>query len=325
MKPEDRVINQPTMFNRPEQKKRIGSLKKNTVLDPLEEVETYFLKKMKKYKTENSYDVNAQELPKFKTLNYTEYGTNFLVCPLNLELRLRQIEHAWRDTDDVKILDYKEFFIKNINKQVANKYQNRSQEFEKYPDVDNLVILPGSNKLKEHICLNKLKKIAFDHEGDIYFKPHPVTTHAIIGELKDMFGESAILPREIDLYHFLPNVSKVYTTHMSESALYAAVLGKEIEPIEVYQTAHRGSFYHINRFLFENQVYEADTGEWVNKTFSSPKSGIFNPRIDSNWKNKLDQYLSYIHDERERFSDWYVEGKPGGVKKGVDGRLIKDK
>ena len=39
----------------------------------------------------------------------------------------------------------------------------------------------------------------------------------------------------------------------------------------------------------------------------------------------MDQYLSYIHDERERYADWYVEGQPGGVKKEVDGRLVKDK
>ena len=70
---------------------------------------------------------------------------------------------------------------------------------------------------------------------------------------------------------------------------------------------HRGSFYHINRFLFECQANEVDGNAWINRTFSSYKSGVFNPVIDKNWKSKLDSYLNYIHDEREKFTMWYVD------------------
>ena len=40
------------------------------------------------------------------------------------------------------------------------------------------------------------------HDTDVYFKPHPITTHAFIGEMKDLLGEKRVLPRDIDLYQF---------------------------------------------------------------------------------------------------------------------------
>ena len=312
------------MFNEKVAKERIGDLKKNKVLNVLEQVEKLYLKKIRKFRTETSYDVTAQELPRFKTLNYTEYATCFITEPLNLEMRVRQMEHAFKDDDkNYETLDWCGYFAENINKKIANKYEDRDQELSKYKDVDNLVVLAGSNKLKERTCLNKLKAISDKHGDNLYFKPHPVTTHAIIGEMKDMFGEHRILPREVDVYYFLGKATKVYTTHMSETALYGTVLDKEIEPTDVYHKVHQGSFYHINKFLFESQIFDYDGKEWVNKVFSSQKSGIINPNVDTNWKKKLDDYFSYIHDERERYAGWYVEGKP--VKKTVDGKLISKK
>jgi hypothetical protein len=294
------------MFNKKIAKERIGPLKKSKSLDILRDVEIYFLKQMKKFKTEVSYDVIAQEMPYFKTLGYTEYATNFIIHPLNFEMRMRQMQHAWEDNVE-DALDFSAHLKKNIENKIANKYQDRKSKVDKYDKVGHLVVLAGSNKLKENVCLNKLKYIRDKHDTDVYFKPHPITTYAVIGELKDILGEDRILPRDIDMYHFLQNAHKVYTTHMSESAIYSIALGKEIEPIDVYNKVHRGSFYHINRFLFECQANEVDGNAWINRTFSSYKSGVFNPVIDKNWKSKLDSYLNYIHDEREKFTMWYVD------------------
>ena len=270
---------QTQMFNHEEQAKRLGSLQKNPVLLPLEQVEIYLIEAIKEYKIECSYDVTAREMPYFKTLGYTEYGTNLILNPLNLELRSVQVREASQDTPE-KIYDYAEYLQNNILKKQANKYQDREDFTDGYPPVKNIVVLPGSNRLKDRTCLNKLIYISKKHEGNVYFKPHPLTKHIMIGELKDLFGEYAILPREADLYAFLVDADKVYTTHISESALYASVLGKEIEPIDVYNNIQDGSFYHINRFLFELQLYNRDPKPWINKTFSSYKSGVINPTLD---------------------------------------------
>jgi hypothetical protein len=293
------------MFNDKVDKERIGPLKKNEYLKSLRDVERYFIRKVKKYNLEYSYDVLAQEMPYFKTLSYTEYATNFIMHPLNLELRVEQIREASQDSE-CEVVDFVSHFKKVIEEKNANKYQDRTKDFGDYMDVDNLVVLPGSNKLKDNTCLNKLKYIKKIHGDNVYFKPHPITTHAIIGEIKDLFDEKLILPRDIDLYYFLEKADKIYTTHISESAMYAAALGKEIEPIDVYNGMERGSFYHINKFLFENKD---NASEWINKTFSSYKSGVINPLVDTDWEKKMDDYLEYIYQKRKKYQNWFIDSE----------------
>lgn len=291
------------MFNKKVLAERIGPLKKNDKLNDLEQVERYVIKKCKELGLEHSYDVIAEEMPYFRTMGYTEYATNFMMQPLNLKMRTGQVTDAYDDNvEDVQ--DWASYFRANIESKAANKYQERNEEFEKYSNKSVLVVLPGSNKLKSNCCLNKLIAIAKEHKGDIYFKPHPITTHAVIGEIKDLFGEESILPRDIDVYHFLQKAEKVFTTHISETALYAIMLGKQVEPIDVWNNVHQGSFYTVNAPLFDNK----DNGdEWVNRVFSSPKSGIINPAIDLDWRSKVDQYFEYIFNKRKYYKGWYLE------------------
>ena len=109
---------------------------------------------------------------------------------------------AWRD--NVKDpSDWTSYFIQNITDKKANKYDDRDDVTKKWPAKDYLVVLPGSNKVKSNICLNRMRELKRIHGDNIYFKPHPITTHQIIGELKDFFGEENILPRDIDMYYYL--------------------------------------------------------------------------------------------------------------------------
>jgi len=291
------------MFNKKVLAERIGPLKKNVNLDALEEVERYMIKKCKELGIEHSYDVIAEEMPYFKTMGYTEYATVFMLQPLNLKMRTGQIMDAYLDNVE-EVSDWAAYFRANIESKTANKYQERKEDFDSYSDKAVLVILPGSNKLKTNCCLNKLIQIAKEHKGDIYFKPHPITTHAVIGEIKDLFGEEAILPRDIDLYYFLQKAEKVYTTHISESALYSTILGKEVEPIDVWNNVHQGSFYAINSHLFDHRNNAA---EWVNRTFSSPKSGMIHPLVDTDWKKKVDLYFEYIFAKRKYYKGWFLD------------------
>ena len=82
------------------------------------------------------------------------------------------------------------------------------------------------------------------------------------------------------------------------------MLGKQVEPIDVWNNIHQGSFYTVNAPLFDNK----DNGdEWVNRVFSSPKSGIINPVIDLDWRSKVDQYFEYIFNKRKYYKGWYLE------------------
>ena len=292
------------MFNKKELDSRIGPLKKAKSLYDLEAVEGYVIRKCGEYGIEHSYDVMAEEMPYFKTIAYTEYAGCFYLQPLNYKLRNEQMIDAY--TDKTEIVDYASWLINRIVDKKANKYEDRADTYDKYPPKDYLVVLPGSNKVRENVCLNRLKHIKRLHGDNVYFKPHPITTHQIIGELKDFFGEENILPRHIDMYHYLQKAKGVYTTHISESCIYGIVTGKKTEPIDVWNNIQRGSFYCINNHLLTHQK---DAKEYINKTFSSYKSGIINPEVDKNWKEKVDKYMDYIVNKRETYKNWFLADK----------------
>jgi len=45
-----------------------------------------------------------------------------------------------------------------------------------------------------------------------------------------------------------------------------------------------------------------DARNYINKVFSSPKSGVICPRIDKNWKQKVDKYFEYITTKRDKYN-----------------------
>lgn len=291
------------MFNKQAQKERIGDIKKSTTLDHLREVEKYFQNAIKKYRIEVSYDVIANEIPYFKTLNYTEWAHCFMMHPLQQELRMKQMVDAYNDDAEITA-DFVQFFADKIRKGQSNKYQHiQSEVGNELKGREYLVVLVGSNKLKERICLNKLRWIKDQHEDEVYFKPHPLTTYQLVGELKDLFGNDSVLDRDADMYAYMLQSETVYTSHMSESAVYAVCLDKQIDPIDVYNKVEQGSFYHINKFLFDSENPKL----WVNRTLNSYKSGIINPLIEPKWKNKVDQYLDYVMLLRDKYKNKYVE------------------
>jgi hypothetical protein len=289
------------MFNKKVANERIGSMKKSKTLDHLKEVEKHFLMLAKKYKIEASYDVVANELPYFKTLGYTEWAHCFMINPLQQLTRMTQMEEAYLDNCEVEY-DYVSYFKDKILNNDANKYEN-IKDTENFEPRDALVVLVGSNHLKDRVCLNKLKYIRDKHDSEVWFKPHPITTHQIIGEMKDIFGEEIFLERNDNMYKYLIEANTVYTSHMSESALYAVCLDKEIEPIDAFYKVEQGSFYHISKFLFTLD----DPKEWINRTLNSPKSGIINPEVDDNWKLKLEQYMEYIMEKRNKNKYKYID------------------
>lgn len=288
------------MFNKKAQKERVGNIEKSVTLHHLKEVEKYFLNAVSKYKVETAYDVIANELPYYKTLNYTEWAHCFIIHPISQFMRMKQMDDAYNGNAEVK-LDYVTYFKDRVTKGNSNKYTHIVKDTINEPR-ENLVVLVGSNKLKERICLNKLKWIASKYETDVWFKPHPLTNYQLVGELKDILGNNLVLDRDADMYEFLLKADTVFTSHMSESAVYAVCLDKKIEPVDVYNKVEQGSFYHINKYLFT----EDSPKDWLNRTLNSYKSGIINPLIDKDWKERINQYLEYTEEERNKFKNKYI-------------------
>ena len=72
-----------------------------------------------------------------------------------------------------------------------------------------------------------------------------------------------------------------------ESSLADDLDCEKIEPVDVWNNIERGSFYCVNSYIYFNQD---NIKEYVNRTFSSYKSGIINPKLDKDWKKKVDNF-----------------------------------
>ena len=291
------------MFNERVRTERIGHLHKTDFIHELREVEEYFIETCQKYEIKTSYDVVANEAMNFDTMGYTEWAGNFLMFPLQTELRLDSMTDCLMSPEPSQ--DWVSYFKDNLDKGVANKYEDRLEPLTE--PKDNIVILVGTNKLKTSIDLDKLKWLAKKYEGNILFKPHPLTTNEFIGFLMDRLGEHQVLKRDEDMMHYIRNSKRVYTTHFSESLLWASVLGKETEPVDLYNARTMGGFYHLNQFLFKNQFNGEAANDIINKVLSCSRSGVINPRIDVNWKEKLEAYVEYMAAQREKYFYWYAK------------------
>ena len=286
------------MFNKASMQERIGDMRKSKTLKHLEACEKHFIKLARRNKIEHAYDVVANEMPYFKTIQYTEWAHCFSMNPLQQRLRTEQIEEAAADQAGAQY-DYMSYFKSKIESKTVNKYDHiKSHDIKARK---HLIVPVGSNKVKETICANKLCYLRDKHGDDIWFKPHPLTTHAIVGELKDMLGD-IVLDRDADLYSLLYNSEVIHLSHMTESAAYAVALGKQIRPIDVYNTIERASYYHINKNLFNN----ADPAQYLQSALNSSKSGIVNPELQEDWEIRMSEYFEYILDKRERFKFDYV-------------------
>lgn len=280
----------------------IGDLKFTKKVESLAELEKYFITEVQRRKVFWSYDVTAVEALYFDTINYTTFAGCFIMHPLQPEMTQRQVYDALRDNNSS--VDFVSYFKKRIEEKTANKYiKEKTDRIQK--EYDAVVVLPGDNKIKSNVCLRKLRNIVNKHGDKVLFKPHPLTTTDTLLQLKHKIDSNMeIASINSDLYEILPKVKIVYSSHLSESAMYATVLEKEIEPIDQFAKRQPASFSHINYFLF-NELNPLST---VNTMLSSHKSGVVCPDIEPNWKEKIDAYLDYILALREKIKNHYVQG-----------------
>lgn len=290
------------MNNAEVNKRKLGFMVKSPNLNSKEfENYLYEICKERKYSFKLDYDVIASELPYFNTLQYTEYAGGITLHPLQLEFRHQQMIDAYYAKDTKVKLDFVKYFKHRVLNNKSNKYLNISEHNKQARQA--LIVLPGSNKIVERVSYEKLRYIKTLFGDNVWVKPHPLTTFKVVGEIIDIFGERNVLHRQADLYTVLKDSEIIYTSMLSESAVYGVALDKFIEPIDVYQKTPIGSFYHINKFLFT----EEEPKRWLNKTFNDYRSGMFFPEIEKDWKDKLGKYLEYINNKREKFKNVYFK------------------
>jgi len=220
--------NKIEMFNLTEQKNRIGEkLFKSNMLDDLKPVEELLIEIADRMAIKTAYDVTAFENPAFTTLSYTEWGSNFIVFPLNNDLRRDMVLDSLLSPEQ-DVQDWGGYYKDLVDSKKANKYKDRKSV--RKASRESLIVPVGTNKFMDVLDLEKINAICENENA--YIKPHPLTTHEYIGLLKDKCGEDSVLERDHDLYEMLAKADKVYTTHYSESMLYAAMLEKDIDVVD---------------------------------------------------------------------------------------------
>jgi len=277
------------------------------------DIEKYLIKQCKLKNIEVSYDVTADERCNWVTLNYTSYAGMMLINPLSYDTAMWQMYDAIND--NLKPVGHIDFIKNNIANKNGSKYLNNNDDRTKGNEREDveydgstpfkaICLLPGHNKFNT-ISKRKLDAISNHYKKDLLFKLHPLTD---LGEL-ERFGFNEYLDRcqvagfYEDMYELIEKAEHVYSTHISETALSSAILGKTVEPIDIYDVRMRGGFASINNICYGYK----DPVSMLGKAFASPKSGVIHPTIDKNWKQKIDLYLEYVLERRELQNGFYLE------------------
>lgn len=298
-------MSKPKMFDPKGVAKHIGDeVKFRDRLKDLQEVEEYFRSKCKKAGVDYSYDCTADENTYFNTLNYTTYAGMFIMHPLSFGQQVFQMYDA--KADNLPSAGHVEWVEKNLQAKKGGKYtKGNGQELDKatVKDFKAVAVLAGSNKFYQHVSKAKFERIVKKHGSELVLKPHPITNNDILGEIFNFKGSAQMAGRTDDLYDLIEKAERVYTTHISETALTSLILGKKISPLEPFGSRLVGSFSHINHFCFS----EPDPLPVLKSIFASPKSGVVHPAIDEDWKGKVDAYFDYILGMRNVQQGYYFE------------------
>lgn len=272
-------------------------------LDNLKKVEDHFSTLINKYDFGVTFDLNAREKPYFDNINYTSLLDMFIVHPLSPELSHHQTMDALTYFDDSDF-DYVQYYKDMVLSDNMNKYVDRKKA--SATAYDAVVVLPGLKWIRKALCLNKMLKIVENHGKRAIFKPHPLTNRREFEDIMLMLPShaSVVMPSE-DVYEYIINSEIVYTSGWSETALTAAALGKNIEPIHTWQDRMFGSFSHISQHIFNAD--KKDRKYLINKILNSYRSGVINPVVQPDWKDRLEKYLDYINTKRSHIKTHYVK------------------
>jgi hypothetical protein len=236
-----------------------------------------------------SLDCAAEEGLSFTHANYSIIANSIIAYPLSRRASYKYITDVLLDTSN----SYPYTLPKG-----EDKY---SQELGcKIPrDLETLVILPGSNILKQVVDRNVLVKLS--STPGVYLKMHPITEDSTKEELISMFGEDRIISRESGLYNLFYKASTIWTTSASESLLYAIESGKKLNLLDIDAGHNQVSGYG---FLTNSLscVTDENKKELLHRILYSPISCVFNAE-DPMVEVKIDNYFSYLNKKREYYRD----------------------
>ena len=152
---------------------------------------------------------------------------------------------------------------------------------------DKVIFLPGSNLLCKPDCIDIKRVDKLVKEGYI-IKPHPITAHIFIAELRARYGYDKVLGKKEGGHELLLNASKIATAQNSEMGLMALLMGKPIQMVS-FPVKEREKALLTYESLYEGLAGTQAT-ETILKVFSAKNSGmIFN--FDNDAEDRMERYL----------------------------------
>ena len=227
------------------------------------------------------YDIwfNTNENYTIRKWLYTDFmgkGLYFRVPSIKINNRLfKSIVNS-----DIKIDEER---IDKVMKNLQNKYYlHPSENF-----YDKVIFLPGSNLLCKPKCIS-IRRIENLVKQGYVIKPHPITAHIFIAELRQKFGYDKVLGKKEGGHELLLNASKIGTAQNSEMGIVALLLKKNIEMISFPVKDREKSLLTYESFY--ESVAGTEAKKTILKLFSAKNSGIiFN--FDEDADERLERYL----------------------------------
>lgn len=272
----EEVGNIPTHFF-----KSGSSMRPKADLLDLNEFKHYLLPD--KYRgAEFDYDVwfNTNENMTIRKWLYTDFLGKGIYLRVTSKPVNTRLFHSIINSD----IEIDEERIEKIKGNLQNKYSLQwNTEFH-----EKVIFLPGSNLLSKGTVIDMNRVRALVKEG-YKIKPHPITAHIFMAELRMAFGAENVLGKKEGGFELLMNCKEMATAQNSEMGLIALLLGKPIRLVS-YPVEDREK----NLLTYES-FYESLAGtnakDTILKLFSSKRSGIiFN--FDEDAKERLENYLN---------------------------------
>jgi hypothetical protein len=228
------------------------------------------------------YDIGYDIPDKIHGYKYTDFLTKAIyIAPCQHKIAFENIvEIAQRGPTDEGV----DIFHK-MRESITDKYllMNDDDDFD---DVDELVILPGTNLLlKDVVDMEKVDALV---KNGAYVKLHPITSEVWRTMLRQRWGDK-VIPADAPLYPILRKCNKVYFTLSSETGMAATLLGKKLGNINSDKPS-RTNFEFIYRGLDKAQ------GKLIDKftsLLSHPESGIITV-YHKNPDQRIQQFFDWM-------------------------------
>ena len=228
------------------------------------------------------YDLwfNTNELHSIRKWLYTDFLGKGVACRVNSIKINTKLYKAIIDSD-VKIDEER---IEKIKNNLQNKYTLRwNTEF-----YDKVIFLPGSNLLCKGTVIDYRRVQKLVDEGYV-IKPHPITAHIYIADLRRRFGTEKVLDKKEGGYELLLNSKEVAAAPNSEMGLIAILLRKKLSLVSYPKVDREKNLLTYESFY--DTISGSNSYLALCKIFSAKNSGIIF-EFDEDAEDRLQAYVN---------------------------------